>query len=408
MKAVRLSRYGITLSMALVFSLSSCSCGPSGPMPGVNPESTPTTNVESGEASTNGPAPATTNVESGEASTNGSEPSTEAPDAGPLTATEDFLLAEMISLELGGGGASGNCTEFPDAPTPDVFVSQFTGLELRFISYSAVCLIGFTTDRPIDVAVSVGNSVYHSTIRPQPESVEAPSTTDASTPMESPTPMESSTPMESLTPMESSTPMESPTPMESSTPMESPTPMESSTPMESPTPMEAHGLAAVGGLASPESLFDGRELVATAGDGYLVSDEWQFVPPLPVRDDLAATGQLTVTATQGELQATTTQSLVPLDSGPGQWTVYSGEDGAAPRALAIWGFDAGSRIPIGLYRAAGDEGDYQLVEQIGEVAIPSSGVAVFDIPPSIVANASSGNGEYCVAGPFLIVHDCSL
>ena len=48
-----------------------------------------------------------------------------------------------------------------------------------------------------------------------------------------------------------------------------------------------------------------------------------------------------------------------LDIGPGQDVLHTGWDGAKliPEALAIWGFEVGFRIPIGLYRATGNERD---------------------------------------------------
>ena len=166
--------------------------------------------------------------------------------------------------------------------------------------------------------------------------------------------------------------------------------------------------------APEETLFEGQELAATAGEGYLESKGWRFIPPLPVRDELAANGQLTITATQGELQATTTQPLAPLDE-PGQTMLEDWDQNRGmfvPHGLAIWGFEPGSRLPIGLYRVLKKEDDgsgvAELVQQIGEVTIPSSGLAVFDIPPHIAAEFASPNNEYCISGPFREdVYSCS-
>lgn len=332
MKALPHSKYGILVSLVLAGILVGC---------GTSDE----------RSSSNSEVPSTMGMNGG--STEPLPPSSEGKDLfsgsqETSNLTEDFLLAETISLMGTGGGYTPACNEVRSVKPPDVFIKS-RGVEgVVLLEHSSVCLTGFDLDQVIEVSVTVGNSTYYSTIRPQLEA------------------------------------------------------------LPSAKASREHAY-----LVPPESLFDGKEMAATAGTGFIESEEWRFVPPLPVRDKIVEAKNLTITATQGKTHASTTHKIDDFltKNEPGQMVVAWGKDGgkSVSRALAIWGFKAGSRIPIGVYSDPDPEaGDFHLIREIGYVTIPRSGLAVFPFPPSVVTELSTGKWEFCVAGPFKVVEDCYI
>jgi hypothetical protein len=135
---------------------------------------------------------------------------------------------------------------------------------------------------------------------------------------------------------------------------------------------------------------------------YYASDVWQFVPPGDVRDQLVAAGAMTIDAKQATgAYAKTTQPITKL-SGPNQTWLR-------PGTLAIYGFDPGLRVPVGLYKGnSAPPTTMNLLQQLDVVTMPSSGLAVYAVPKDVI-KAYSGRRTYCVAVPLKdIVYNCDF
>lgn len=134
------------------------------------------------------------------------------------------------------------------------------------------------------------------------------------------------------------------------------------------------------GDSSKEELFNGRATeVEDAGGGFLRSGYWTFLPPDPAREAVAATGRLTLTASAGATRAT---GGIPLRRTRGAETVEGWERG---HRLAVFGYPAGTRVPIGIYRLTRTEASARavLVRKVGQVVMPRSRLAVLSIPQDV-------------------------
>ena len=143
-----------------------------------------------------------------------------------------------------------------------------------------------------------------------------------------------------------------------------------------------------------QAIVDGAATTAVAptDSEYYQSPTWGFTPPSNIRDALAEAGQVTILAQQADLQASATQQLRP-DTVIGQTWIDPGE-------LAVYGFEPGTRVPVGQYEAAEPCGETMtLVEQIGDFVMPASRVAVFSVPQGL-RDRYANQSTHCVAAPF--------
>lgn len=148
---------------------------------------------------------------------------------------------------------------------------------------------------------------------------------------------------------------------------------------------------------SQNTLFDERAIeVEDLGNHLMQGTDWTFLPSEPARTAIALSGGLTLTASSGDVTST---YEVPLhwDQG-GQLP----EDWENSRELVVYGYPAGTRVPIGLYRV-GQNLVAGLEQQIGEVVMPPSRVAVFDMPEDVFrlvsGNSQPANATYCLSVP---------
>ncbi|ROQ93793.1 hypothetical protein EDE04_0198 [Streptomyces sp. 2132.2] len=153
---------------------------------------------------------------------------------------------------------------------------------------------------------------------------------------------------------------------------------------------------------SDAALFDGRGMEVTERGGtMLTSGDWSFLPAGSVREALGRSGRLDLTAVSGDVKATNAE---PLSRQPGAAT----EDGwERSRRIALYGYPAGSRVPVGLYRLkASSEGQKAVLErQVGQVVMPASRVADFTIPQDVFRTVSvaapQGKDTYCLSVPMV-------
>lgn len=149
----------------------------------------------------------------------------------------------------------------------------------------------------------------------------------------------------------------------------------------------------------PETLFDGMPLTAfrVSGENAYRTTVWEFVPPSAVRDTIVS---VILTARQGELSSQIVQ-LVNIPEGPGE-----GEEMLSNgRELAVWGFPAGRRVEIGLYRRDGNSDVFSLMRRVGVVTMPASSLAIFTAPEDVIREAGD-NPDYCLSAPVEAVHPC--
>ncbi|MFE9637209.1 hypothetical protein [Streptomyces sp. NPDC006463] len=131
-----------------------------------------------------------------------------------------------------------------------------------------------------------------------------------------------------------------------------------------------------------DDLFNGRPMeVEDVGVGLLASGEWYFLPSEPALTDIARSGRFTVAARSGTVHA---ESEVPLRLSRGAAIMEGWEHN--PR-IAVYGYTAGDRVPIGLYRRGDGEGVRRnvavLQREVGRVFMPPHRVAVFTVPPDV-------------------------
>lgn len=154
-------------------------------------------------------------------------------------------------------------------------------------------------------------------------------------------------------------------------------------------------------LLRPETLFTGTELSAYGiGNGVLQSAPWQFVPPDDARERVAAAGQLRISAVQGTLTASFTQPITLPSRRDREW--LRGDD--TFRRIVIYGFDPGTRLPVGLYFMDQPYQHAILIGRIGIVTVPASRTVVFTVPDQILNE--DGGGKYCITVPLDTQDNC--
>ncbi|MGW0532991.1 hypothetical protein [Streptomyces sp. NPDC003032] len=159
------------------------------------------------------------------------------------------------------------------------------------------------------------------------------------------------------------------------------------------TTVPAEGSVTFQRLEPSSTLFRGGRLrLYDVGKGVQQSEMWSFVPPGAARERLADAGELTVSARSGGASATRDQA-VELPSVPDRGWLDSDT-----RRLLVFGFEPGSRVPVGLYRTRPGGETAVLVRTIGTVLIPQSRTAVFPVPAGIRALADD-SAEYRVTVP---------
>jgi hypothetical protein len=124
--------------------------------------------------------------------------------------------------------------------------------------------------------------------------------------------------------------------------------------------------------------------------GSLVSEMWTFLPPAGVRDRMAGRS-VRITATQGARSASSDQ-LIPI---PQKWANQVLSTPVGDRLVLI-GYDAGSDVPVGLYRQTSASSEASLVRQVGFVTMPRSQVAEFPIPDGLLGGEF---GSFCLLPP---------
>ncbi len=130
----------------------------------------------------------------------------------------------------------------------------------------------------------------------------------------------------------------------------------------------------------------------------MVSEMWQSLPPSRVREELATAGSLTISAEQGDVRAVT---RVPI---PVPQTRAHYDVGAVDGQLAVVGYPAGARVPIGIYRQ-GSGPRVTLVKQVASVTMPASQVAALPLRQELLSGVAQGT--YCVMPPVTVPPGCS-
>ena len=263
------------------------------------------------------------------------------PSSEPTSDTEALLLARQVQLQEGGDGLGPHCRM--DEKTPVEF-EQVPGVWLHNLfsqtDYPGVvvlCLRGFDPETPIDVVVGAGDLREQTTVTPSADEPTAQSSLGYDE--------------------------------------------------ERPTTLFEDG----GTLPVYSQGYGGEPIEGP--EGVMVSEMWHFMPPPDVREVLAEEGSFTLAATQGDRSATT-EVEVPVPAEQAHYDVGSGSG----RLLAVLGYPAGTRVPIGLYRNDDDLGpDVALVKQIGSVTMPRSRVATMPLGAELLAGEPLGS--YCVIPP---------
>ncbi|KIF07582.1 hypothetical protein PL81_01105 [Streptomyces sp. RSD-27] len=138
--------------------------------------------------------------------------------------------------------------------------------------------------------------------------------------------------------------------------------------------------------SATDDLFNGHPVEAEdVGGGLLQSGFWPFLPSEPALTDLARSRRFTVAARSGAVRA---QSEVPLRLPRGAATMEGWERN---HRIAVYGYPAGARVPIGLYLPKDGEagGTMVLQRQVGRVVMPRHQVAVFTVPPEVFRTVST-------------------
>jgi hypothetical protein len=159
--------------------------------------------------------------------------------------------------------------------------------------------------------------------------------------------------------------------------------------------------APVGSLfVAPATLDLNRRPVEGLDQGLLESIHWTFVPPRAVRDALAVSRRIRITARQDGLTATRTMKVDVPDGDPFRWLEQ--DDDGRP-LLVVIGFPAGARVPVGLYERIGAtsslDGPARLVRTLGQVDVGRSKVELFRLPAPVVRMGAATPDKYCVTVP---------
>ena len=149
------------------------------------------------------------------------------------------------------------------------------------------------------------------------------------------------------------------------------------------------------GLSRHTLFQDGSQIeVYPETPDYLHSQPWSFAPASEIRDEIATTGEVTLTARQGgETTATRTVGVV-VGSEPTVGRISGPVDDGT---LLVIGLDEGQRVPIGLYQGNTTSG-MTLVREVGTVVMPASRVAEFT-PPADLPTSTPGT-DYCLVPAF--------
>ncbi|MFH7595760.1 hypothetical protein WDV06_11745 [Streptomyces racemochromogenes] len=151
--------------------------------------------------------------------------------------------------------------------------------------------------------------------------------------------------------------------------------------------------------SATDDLFNGRPMeVEDEGGGLLQSGFWSFLPSEPALTDVARSRRFTVAARSGGVRA---ESEVPLRLPRGAAATEGWEHN---HRIAVYGYPAGARVPIGLYLSKGQEADRTMVlrREVGRVVMPRHQVAIFTVPPDVfravnAEPAGDGNGDACLS-----------
>jgi hypothetical protein len=152
-----------------------------------------------------------------------------------------------------------------------------------------------------------------------------------------------------------------------------------------------------------DSLFDGHPVTVhpLTSSSYYQSATWRFVPTDAVRDQLTAAGTVTVNAKQTSGASSRITQQITRPGGTNELRLDNSR-------FAIWGFKPGLRVPVGLYEQTGTGDTMTLIQQLGVVLMPKSGIAIYTLPAGIVSTYG-GNQSHCLAVPIAgVIYNCYL
>jgi len=268
------------------------------------------------------------------------------PDNG--SATEELLLARQVQLQEGGDGLFPNCRLDEETPPeferdPGVWLNSLYS-STDYPGITVLCLRGFEASEPIEVVLNSGDFRSMTTVRP----VQAVPT--------------------GVSPLGYDD--------------------------EVPTTL----FDDQGELRVYTQSADTEDGAIEGPRGSMVSQMWQFLPPSDAREQLAASGSLTISAEQGDVRAS---MRLPIQV-PQERAHY--DVGAVDRQLAVVGYPAGARVPIGVYRQ-GSGPAVTLVKQVATVTMPASQVASLPLRQKLLRGVPEG--DYCVMPPVSVPPGCA-
>jgi hypothetical protein len=268
----------------------------------------------------------------------------------PTTETEKLLLRRQIDLQVGGDGILLSCrpekskTKLFDRD-PGIWVNNIFSTN-EYFGNTVLCLRGFNASAPIEVVVTAGSFTSHTHLQP----------VDGE-PKSSGTFIYEELPAETLF---------------------------------------------IDGAKIPVYTRDYGGGPIDGPAGVLISEMWQFVPPLAAREALGHEGSFTITATQGKVNASSRQP-VATPTTRDSYILYKKYRGS--QRLVIVGYPAGADVPIGLYRETSSAAEKAtLTKKLGTVTIPSSRVADFPLTDHM---RNESPGFYCVSPPVESKTDCA-
>jgi hypothetical protein len=268
----------------------------------------------------------------------------------PTTETEKLLLSRQIDLQVGGDSIFLSCRPEKDKAKfferdPGVWVNNLNS-STEYLDNTVLCLRGFNVSAPIEIVVTAGSVTSHTEVRPVDG---AP---------------------------------------------------------------KSSAIFTYEDLPSENLFTDGAKLLVYSRDygggpidgpdGTLISEMWRFLPPPLAREALAHEGSFTITATQGDVSASTRQP-VAIPTTRDAYILHRKYRGS--QRFVTVGYPAGADVPIGLYRLTSYSAEKAtLTKKIATVTIPYSRVADF---PLIDYIRSLSPGFYCVSPPVESETDCA-
>ena len=258
----------------------------------------------------------------------------------PSSATEQLLLPSQVRLQEGGDGLFPTCQIEDTTPSgfradPGIWLNSLWS-PTEYFGITILCLRGFAANAPILLTAQAGNQSWRTVVQPV---------------------------------------------------------------SESPKTSSDFGYDE----ESPETLFNGRSLRVHAPDedgsplaspaGTLVSEMWHFLPPVDVRDLLATTGSLRLTAVQADTEVVAEQPVTTPTQRGDLLIARPGER----KVVVLHGYESGSRVPIGLYRRDKEDAEARLIAELGTVLMPASRVSSFQLPMDPMKGRPPGT--YCVLPP---------